>query len=167
VRTQLVDGLLADLLQDVRFLRVFKISSDALWVEFLQLNEIRSKFWEFSTRYCMIACTHVKLSQLVNKMCSQQACSKLVNKLWQSCHFIKLLQGCHSQLVIKSLNCTTITCWWKTSRTLQQACQQVVKMLLFYQVATRFVAHNLLTNCWIDNKLLEQSVTSPLSSTTL
>jgi hypothetical protein len=25
--------------------------------------------------------THVKVSQLVNKMCSQQACSKLVNKL--------------------------------------------------------------------------------------
>ena len=25
--------------------------------------------------------THVKISQLVNKMCSQQACSKLVNKL--------------------------------------------------------------------------------------
>ena len=24
---------------------------------------------------------HVKISQLVNKMCSQQACSKLVNKL--------------------------------------------------------------------------------------
>ena len=25
--------------------------------------------------------THVKISQLVNKMCSQQACSKLINKL--------------------------------------------------------------------------------------
>ena len=30
---------------------------------------------------------------------TKQACSKLVNKLEQCCYFIKLLQGCHSQLV--------------------------------------------------------------------
>jgi replicative superfamily II helicase len=31
---------------------------------------------------CLVYNTHVKISQLVNKMCSQcQACSKLVNKL--------------------------------------------------------------------------------------
>jgi hypothetical protein len=47
--------------------------------------------------------THVKISQLVNKMCSQQACSMLVNKSEQCCYFIKLLQGCHSQLVDKLL----------------------------------------------------------------
>ena len=29
----------------------------------------------------MLRSTHVKISQLVNKMCSQQTCSKLVNKL--------------------------------------------------------------------------------------
>jgi hypothetical protein len=29
----------------------------------------------------LLPSTHVKISQLVNKMCSQQACSKLVNKL--------------------------------------------------------------------------------------
>ena len=45
--------------------------------------------------------THINISQLVNKMCSQQACSKLVNKLYQCCYFIKLVQGCHSQLVDK------------------------------------------------------------------
>ena len=33
--------------------------------------------WSLGTRLS----THVKISQLVNKMCSQQACSKLVNKL--------------------------------------------------------------------------------------
>jgi hypothetical protein len=43
-----------------------------------------------------LLCTHVK----INKMCSQQACSKLVNKL---------PQGCHSQLIDKLLNCRTIT----------------------------------------------------------
>ena len=31
-------------------------------------------------------CTHVNISQLVNKMRSQQACSKLVNKLSQCCY---------------------------------------------------------------------------------
>jgi hypothetical protein len=52
---------------------------------------------------------------------------------------------------------------------LQQACQQVVTMLIFYQVATRLS----LTTCWQivelqdDNKSLEQLVTSLLSSTTL
>jgi hypothetical protein len=56
--------------------------------------------------------THVKISQLVNKMCSQQACSEVVNELSQSCYFIKLLQGCHSQLVDKLLNCRTITSCW-------------------------------------------------------
>jgi hypothetical protein len=55
---------------------------------------------------------HVKISQLVNKMCSQQACSKVVNKLYQCCYFIKLLQSCHSQLVNKLLNCRTITSCW-------------------------------------------------------
>jgi hypothetical protein len=69
-----------------------------------------------------------QVSQLVNKMCSQQACGKL--------------------------------------------CQQVVTMLLFYQVATRLS----LATCWQivesqerqdDNKLLEQLVTSLLSTTTL
>ena len=29
----------------------------------------------------MLRSTHVKISQLVNKMCSQQTCSKPVNKL--------------------------------------------------------------------------------------
>jgi hypothetical protein len=29
----------------------------------------------------MLRSTHVKISQLVNKMCSQQTCSKLVNNL--------------------------------------------------------------------------------------
>ena len=28
--------------------------------------------------------THVKISQLVNKICSHQTCSKLVNKQWRS-----------------------------------------------------------------------------------
>jgi hypothetical protein len=65
-----------------------------------------SQFYLFSTKYKI---THVKL---VNKMCSQQACSKLVNKLYQCCYFIKLPQGCHSQLVDKLLNCRTITSCW-------------------------------------------------------
>ena len=30
---------------------------------------------------CAINTRHAKISQLVNKMCSQQACSELVNKL--------------------------------------------------------------------------------------
>jgi hypothetical protein len=65
--------------------------------------------------------TPVKISQLFNKMCSQQPCSKLLT------------------------------------------------MLLFHQVATRLS----LATCWQivelqgDNKLLEQLVTSLLSSTTL
>jgi hypothetical protein len=33
------------------------------------------------TIYHLLAATDVGISQLVNKMCSQQACSKLVNKL--------------------------------------------------------------------------------------
>ena len=32
----------------------------------------------------MLRSTHVKISQLVNKICSQQTCSKLVNKQWRS-----------------------------------------------------------------------------------
>ena len=44
----------------------------------------------------MLRSTHVKISQLVNKMCLQQFC-----------YFIKLLQACQSQLVDKLLNC----CW--------------------------------------------------------
>ena len=48
-------------------------------------------------------------------MCSpQQACSKLVNKLKQCCYFIKLLQGCHAQLVDKLVNCKTITSFGTT-----------------------------------------------------
>lgn len=39
---------------------------------------------------------------LVNKICLQQTCSELTNKL----------QGCHSQLVIKLLDCRTITSCW-------------------------------------------------------
>jgi hypothetical protein len=42
------------------------------------------------TRKNLTSYTHVKISQLVNKMCSQQACSNLVNKLQQRCYFIKL-----------------------------------------------------------------------------
>jgi hypothetical protein len=64
-----------------------------------------------------------------------------------------------SQLVNKILFATELL----------QACQQVVAMLLFYQVATRLS----LTTCWQivelqdDDKLLEQLVTSLLSSITL
>jgi hypothetical protein len=57
--------------------------------------------------------TDVKISQLVNKMCSQQACSKLAcQQVVTCCYFIKLLQGCHSQLVDKLLNCRMITSCW-------------------------------------------------------
>jgi hypothetical protein len=34
-----------------------------------------------ANNYLFYSSTHVKISQVVNKMCSQQACSKLVNKL--------------------------------------------------------------------------------------
>jgi hypothetical protein len=49
------------------------------------------------------------------------------------------------------------------------ACQQVVTMLLFYQVATRlsFTTFSQIVELQDDNKLLEQHVTSLLSSTTL
>ena len=59
--------------------------------------------------------THVKISQLVNTTCSQQACGKLANKLQQCCYFINLLQGCHSQLVDKLLNCRAIRSYWNNS----------------------------------------------------
>ena len=35
----------------------------------------------FVLNLCLNRMSHVKISQLVDKMCSQQACSKLVNKL--------------------------------------------------------------------------------------
>jgi hypothetical protein len=71
-----------------------------------RINYVRLYWSGFSNK-------HVKISQLVNKMCSQQACSKLVNKLQQCCYFIKLLLiTCHSQLVDKLLNCRTITSCW-------------------------------------------------------
>jgi hypothetical protein len=38
VRTQLVDGLLADLLQDVRFLRVYKTESDSFDICICPMN---------------------------------------------------------------------------------------------------------------------------------
>jgi hypothetical protein len=47
-----------------------------------------------------------------NKMCSQQTCSKLVNKLQKFYYFINLPQTCHSQLVDKLLNYSTITSCW-------------------------------------------------------
>jgi hypothetical protein len=48
---------------------------------------------------------------------------------------------------------------------LWQVCQQVVTMMLFYQVATSLSLK--LVELQDDNKLLEQLVTSLLSSTTL
>ena len=64
----------------------------------------------------MLHVTHVKISQLVDKMCSQQACNKLVNKLQQHCYFIKLQQACHiTQLVDKMCS--------------QQACSKLVNKL--------------------------------------
>jgi hypothetical protein len=63
-------------------------------------------------RSIIFSATHVKISQLVNKMCSQQACSKLINKLEPCWYFINLLQGCHSQVVDKVLNYRTITSCW-------------------------------------------------------
>jgi hypothetical protein len=100
--------------------------------------------------------THVKISQLVNKMCSQQACSKLVNKLWQCsqcCYFIKLLQGCHSQLVDKLLNCRTITSCCNNLRQVcwaQQSCSKLStsRWQLVNQTGNKQCEHILLTSCW-------------------
>jgi hypothetical protein len=50
-------------------------------------NSIATSLLQFVTTCAFL---HVKI-------CSQQACSKLVNKLFQCCYFIKLLQGCHSR----------------------------------------------------------------------
>jgi hypothetical protein len=83
-------------------------------------------------------------------MCSpQQACSKLVNKLKQCCYFIKLLQGCHAQLVDKLVNCKTITSFGTTCNktvelnNLVASCQQVVDNLsTSWEKAVRF------TSCW-------------------
>jgi hypothetical protein len=75
VRTQLVDGLLADLLQDVRFLRV----------QIAQMSHIKrhcqSDALSVVSHKTSSYATHVESSQLVNKMYSQQACGNLVNKL--------------------------------------------------------------------------------------
>jgi hypothetical protein len=61
---------------------------------------------------------HVKISQLVNKMCSQQACSKL-------------------DPTEKHFGDVGILDKYKYNNNNNKACQQVVTMLLFYQVATR------------------------------
>ena len=67
-----------------------------------RINYVRLYWSGFSNK-------HVKISQLVNKMCSQQACSKLVNKLQQCCYVElqddnKLLD----QLVTSLLSSTTL-----------------------------------------------------------
>jgi hypothetical protein len=72
-----------------------------------------------------------------------------------------LLQYTHKNLTTCQQNAFATDLW--------QACQQVVTMLLFYQVATRL---SLTTRYQVvelqdDNKLLEQPVTSLLRSTTL
>ena len=47
--------------------------------------------------------THVKIAQLVNKMCSQQACSKLVNKLYNNA---VILSSCYKVITHNLLtNC--------------------------------------------------------------
>jgi hypothetical protein len=100
----------------------------------------------------MNSSTHVKISQLVNNMCSQQTCSKLVDKLeqWQCCYFIKLLQGCHSQLVDKLLNCRTIT---------TKLLEQLVTSLLSSTTLQQVVTHNLSTIC-VRNRLVASLSTS-------
>jgi hypothetical protein len=50
-------------------------------------------------------------TQLVNKIRSQQAWSKPVNRLQQCWYFDNLLQACHSQPANK-FNCKTITSCW-------------------------------------------------------
>jgi hypothetical protein len=98
------------------------------------------KIWRYSA-------SHVKISQLVNKMCSQQACSKPVNKLYQCCYFIKLLQGCHLQLVGKLLNCRTMTSCWNNLEQVCWAQQPCSKLSTSWEQAVR--THRV-------DKLLEQ-----------
>jgi hypothetical protein len=58
------------------------LSSPDFQVE--MVGEVDVRFIMYNVRFIMYhqkSTTHVKISQLVNKMCSQQACSKLVNNL--------------------------------------------------------------------------------------
>jgi beta-glucuronidase len=78
---------------------------DKLRKEFF-VGELIWNFADFMTKqgllsiYRLSISTHVKFSQLAGK---------LINKFYQCCYFIKLPQGCPSQLVDKLLNCRTIT----------------------------------------------------------
>ena len=75
-----------------------------------------------------ITVTHVKISQLVNKMCSQQACSKLVNKLYNN---VVILSSCY-KVVTRNLSTRCVH-----NRLVASMSTSCITMLLFYQVATR------------------------------
>jgi hypothetical protein len=82
-------------------------------------------------------------------MCSQQACSKLVNKLQQCCYFIKLLQGCHSQLVDKLLNGRTIASCWNNLQQVRWAQQPCSKLSTRrWQLANKLGTSSANTSCW-------------------
>ena len=104
-------------------------------------------------QYCNLACspTRVKISQFVNKMCSQHYFTSFVNKVYQCCYFIKFLQACHSQLVDKLLNCsrTSTSCWNK---------QQVVNKpwTTYYKVDNLSTSSEQAVRTHPDDKLLEQ-----------
>jgi hypothetical protein len=101
-------------------------------------------FYQVATRLLLTTCWQVVELQDDNKLLVQLATS-LLNQ--QPCTHVKNLTTCQQDVFATGL--------WQT-------CQQVVTMLLFYQVVTRLS----LTTCWKivqlqnDNKLLVQLVTS-------
>jgi hypothetical protein len=123
----------------------------------------------YSTRYDMAICS----------VWNTLKRNRLVASLSTSCNNAVILSSCYKVVTHNlSTNCWIAGRWQVVGTTcnksvelnnLVASCQQVVTMLLFYQVATRLS----LTTCrqivelQDDDKLLEQLVTSLLSSTTL
>ena len=84
--------------------------------------------------------THVKISQLVNKMCLQQACQQFVTML--------LFQGCHSQLVeLQDDNKLLEQLLTSLLSTKQVVTKQASCQLATTQLATNQVVNKSLTTC--------------------
>ena len=85
-----------------------------------------------------VACTHVKISHLVNNLCSRQACQQVVAMLL-FCQVVPSLL--YSQLVDKLWICSPITsCWSLLTTSLLQAVNRLD--------ASCRVIHRLVTSCF-------------------
>jgi hypothetical protein len=85
----------------------------------------------------------------LNKMCSKQACKQACQQVVTICYFIKLLQGCHLQLVDKLLNCRTITSCWNNLQQVcwaQQPCSKLSRSR--WQLVNKLGISSANTSCW-------------------